>query len=151
MVRQVVAAVGALVAVMGYPLVPQAAADSDQLVLTQGTVLCWISTDNVPFGGGPMVVCQQTTGNRWGASPYAQSPYNENLPLAVERGTGEFHWDKGTIAGRGGPTGQPMTISSGQTSTINGFTIQADDHRTRITSNVTGHGVLVNAQDVRGF
>lgn len=151
MVRRVVATAAALVAVVAFPSAPQAAADGDQLVLTQGTVQCWVSANNVPFGGGPMLVCEQTTGGRWGASPYAESPYNENLTLAVERGTGEFHWDKGTIASRGGPTGQGMTLSTGQTYHINGWTIQPDDHRTRFTSDVTGHGILLNPQDARGF
>jgi hypothetical protein len=95
-----------------------------------------------------MVVCQLTSGQPWGEAPFAASKEGVRLNLAVVRGTGEFTEEKGTISG---PAGQDINLDSGQTYRINGWTIQPDEHRTRFTYDATGHGMLVNAADVRTF
>ncbi len=151
MIRQVVAASGALIASVAFPLVPQAAADDGQLVTFQGsdgTLNCLVSADNVPRGGGPMVVCQRADGAGFGPAPFSAEKIGQSLNLAVERGTGEFNWDKGSIAGPG-TTG--MVLSSGQTYHIDGWTIQPDDLRVRFTYDNSRHGMLINAVYARGF
>jgi hypothetical protein len=67
------------------------------------------------------------------------------------RGTGEFTWEKGSIAGPGEATDQTINLESGQTYRINGWTIQPDDQRTRFTSDTSGHGMLVSFADIRPF
>jgi hypothetical protein len=70
------------------------------------------------------------------------------MDLAVVRGTGEFTFEKGIIAG---PATGDITLDAGQTYHLNGWTIQPDGHRARFTYDATGHGLLVNIADVRTF
>jgi hypothetical protein len=150
MVREALAASGALIALVAFPVAPHAAADDGQIVeytsAPHGTLRCQVSADNVARGGGPMVVCARADGQPFGGAPFATEKNGVILTLAVERGTGEFHWDKGTVAGASG-----ITLNAGQTYHINGWTIQPDDERTRFTYDATGHGVLINAVVARGF
>lgn len=148
MIRQAVAASGALIALVAFPLAaPAAAADTDQLVLTQsGTLRCLVSADYVPQGGGPMVVCQLTDGQPFPQAPWAATKYSSRLNLAVMRGSGEFLYTKGSVPG----SGADIVLNSGQTQ-INGWTIQADEKRTRFTYDTSGHGVSVNPADVRSY
>jgi hypothetical protein len=95
-----------------------------------------------------MVVCEKTDGQAYGWAPYAASKYNELLPVAVMRGTGEFNWAKGNL---GVPAGQGVTLGPGQTYAVNGWTIQPDEQRTRFTYDASGHGLLINAQQARSF
>jgi hypothetical protein len=149
MVRQVIAASAALIGIVAYPVAATAAADEGQLVsVMSGSLRCLVSADDVSRGGGPMVVCQRSDGQAMGRSPFAASKFNEQLPLVVMRGTGEFHWAKDTIAL---PPGQGIDIGSGQTYQLNGWTIQPDPQRTRFTYDATGHGMLINAEDARSF
>ena len=55
----------------------------------------------------------------------------------------------GSVAGSGGTT--DIVLNDGQTYHINGWTIRPDDHRTGFTDDDSGHGMLVNVQDIRGF
>jgi hypothetical protein len=152
MVRQVVAASGTLIVLAAFPMAPHAAAaDTDQTVLTQSKIRCLVSADNVARGGGPMVVCQRLDGQPWGASTWSTEKHSVARNLAVERGTGEFVWDKGSISASGAPADQDIIINPGQTYHINGWTIQADDYRTRFTYDGTGHGMFINAADVHQF
>jgi hypothetical protein len=99
-----------------------------------------------------MVVCQLTIGQPWGKAPFAASidgaKEGVRQNLTVARGTGEFTFEKGSIAGP--PTGE-INLDAGQTYRINGWTIQPDEHRARFTYDATGHGLLVNFADVRTF
>ena len=147
MVRQVIAASGALIALVAFPLAPPAAADNDQVVLTQsGKQRCLVSTDNVPQGGGPMVTCQLTDGQPFPQAQWATMKNSSRLNLAVMRGSGEFLYDIGSVPG----SGEDIILDNGQTQ-INGWTIQADDQRTWFTYDATGHGVSVSAADVRSY
>ena len=86
--------------VVALPLAPPAAADDGQMIrdrIGQGALL--VSADDVPRGGGPMVVCQPTDGGPFPQAPWAASKFDERLNLAVKRGTGEFTWSKGNIDG----------------------------------------------------
>jgi hypothetical protein len=147
MVRQLLAASVAVIAVTASPLAPYAAADDGQVVITQnGTVRCLVSADNVARGGGPMVVCTPSDGAMFGRAPFTTEKYPQTMNLAIERGTGEFYFDVGTVDSAGA-----ITLNTGQTYHINGWTIQPDPQRTRFTNDVSGHGVLVNAIDARNF
>ncbi len=149
MIRQVLSVSAAFVGLIAMPTAPQAAADADQTVqLSGGQVQCVVSANLVARGGGPMVVCQRADLVAWGKAPWATSKYNERANLAVVRGTGEFHWDKGTI---GVPGGDGISLVPGQTYQINGWTIQPDEHRTRFTYDATGHGLLINPEQARQF
>jgi Ca-activated chloride channel family protein len=149
MVRQVLAASGALIAAVALPSAPSAAADDGQLVqIAGGAVQCLVSADDVPRGGGPMVVCERVDGQAYGIAPYATGKYNETLPAVVMRGTGQFNFAKGSL---GVPPGQGVTVGAGQTYNVNGWTIQPDEHRTRFTYDATGHGLLINAENARSF
>lgn len=148
MIRQLTAASVALVALASFPLVPSAAADDGQVVQTQnGTVQCVVSDNNVSRGGGPWVVCQRSDLAGFGQAPFSTEKYSVSLNLAAQRGTGEFYFTKGSIAG----PGEGTSLSSGQTYNINGWTIQPDDQRTRFTWDATRHGVLINAEMARTF
>jgi hypothetical protein len=99
-----------------------------------------------------MVVCQRTNGLPWGEAPFAASIHSGKegvrQNLAVVRGTGEFTFERGIIAG---PATGDTSLESGQTYRIYGWTIQPDENRTRFTYDATEHGLLVNDADVRTF
>lgn len=82
-----------------------------------------------------------------GASPET-SKWNQRLNLAVVRGTGEFYWDRGLIAD---PVAAPVSVDGGQAYQVNGWTVQPEGLRTRITYDSTGHGIFINAVEIRGF
>jgi hypothetical protein len=83
-----------------------------------------VSADNVPQGGGPMVVCQQTDGQAFPQAPYAAQKNSTRLNLAVMRGSGEFLYDMGGIPGSGEATDRDIILNNGQTYRVNGWTIQ---------------------------
>ncbi|WP_326547380.1 hypothetical protein QGN32_04110 [Mycolicibacterium sp. ND9-15] len=147
MIRQAVTALGA--AVLGaVVLAPPSAADAAQQVLIDsGAVRCVLSTDEVAFGGGPMTVCALTNGQPWGAAPFETSKWNQRPNLAVVRGAGPFVWERGTIAE---PVAAPVSVDS-QTFKANGWTVEPQGMRTRISYDRTGHGFFINAFDIRGF
>jgi hypothetical protein len=148
MIRQVMAASGALVALVALPLAPAAAADEGQtLLIDSGRVRCLVSPDDVPRGGGPMVVCQRTDGLAFAQSVFAASKYNEQLPLAVKRAGGEFYYAKGSVPATGGES----TLAQGQTLNLYGWTIENQGLRTRFTNDVSGHGFYVNQADINQF
>jgi hypothetical protein len=147
MIRQAMVASGALFALVALPLAPAAAADEGQtLLIDSGRVRCLVSPDDVPRGGGPMVVCQRTDGQAFAQSVFAASKYNEQLPLAVKRGGGEFYYAKGSVA----PSGE-TTLGNGQTLNLYGWTIENQGLRTRFTNDVSGHGFYVNQADINQF
>ncbi len=151
MVRHVIAASGALMVLVALPLAPPAAADDGQMIVTPvAKSRCLVSADNFARGGGPMVVCEHLDGSPWGTAQYALEKNSSRLTLAIERGTGEFRWDKGPLSD-GGDTGQPVVVDAGQTYRVNGWTIQGEELRTRFTYDATGHGMLLSAADERGF
>nr|WP_090341596.1 hypothetical protein [Mycolicibacterium malmesburyense]CRL71633.1 hypothetical protein CPGR_02013 [Mycolicibacterium malmesburyense] len=148
MIRRAVTALGA--SILGaVALAAPAAADPDQQVLLQnGTVRCLLSADETTFGGGPMAVCALTNGQPWAGAPFETSKWNQRLNLAVQRGTGEFYWDRGLIAE---PATPPVAVDSG-TYRTNGWTVQPEQgFRTRITNDASGKGFLINDASVRGF
>jgi hypothetical protein len=148
MIGQLTAASGALIALVAFPQLPQAAADPGQIVQIQnGTVQCVVSADDVTRGGGPWVVCQRADLAGFGRAPYSAEKYSVQLNLAAQRSTAEFYFTKGSIAG----PGEGTPLSSGQTYHINGWTIQPEDQHTRFTNDVTDHGMLVNAEEARTF
>jgi len=149
MVRLAGAVFGAVVALLAFPWAPHAAADDGQLfTLSGGQVQCAVSPNNMDRGGGPMVVCQLANGLGWANTQFSTEKYPQPLTLAIERGTGEFHYDKGRIAAA---PGQGIALGPGQTYHIDGWTIEVDEHRNRFTYDESGHGLLVNPQDVRNF
>ncbi len=153
MVRQVIAASGALIALVAFPMAPQAAAaDNGSMVsIESGKVQCVVSADDQQRGGGPYVVCQQTNGQPWGTAQYEQQKNAKRLNLVVVRGTGELRWEMGDISTSGEATGQDIVVNAGQSQHVNGWTIQGEDLRTRITYDATGHGILVSVAYVRQF
>ena len=148
MIRRVIAAAGAIVALVA--LAPPAAADDGRVLMLQGgAVRCALSGDNVDRGGGPMVVCELTNGQPWGMSPWETSKYNQRLNLAIVRGTGELYWDRGTINASDAAGG--LSVTEGQPYQADGWTVTYDGFRTRITNDATRHGLLVTQADVRQF
>ncbi|OBB35725.1 hypothetical protein [Mycobacterium sp. 852002-51961_SCH5331710] len=147
MIRQAVMALGASIlgAVVLAP--PAAAGTGEQVLLQSGTVRCLLSADETTFGGGPMAICALTNGQPWGAAPFESSKWNQRPNLAVVRGTGEFYWDRGLIAE---PATAPVAVDSGSFRS-NGWTVEAEGLRTRITNDASRHGFFVNDATVRGF
>jgi hypothetical protein len=147
---QAAAAVAALIALAVCPLAPGAVADVGSAVLIQrGNVLCAVSANDVPRGGGPTVACQLSDG-----SPFAQSPFSTSKPypklnVAVMRGGGQLEWNLGTAAGAQQVDGQVITIGAGQTYHVNGWTVQGNDIPTSITYDATGHGISIDPDRVR--
>lgn len=152
MIRRTVSALG--VAALGaVVLAPPAAADTGQLVLVDGgAVRCLVSADAVNRGGGPMVTCQRVDGQPWGQAPWETSKFNNRLNLAVVRGTGELYWERGVVpAANDDPAGGEVVVDGAQSYRADGWTIQDEGHRTRFTYDATGHGIFINAGDVRQF
>lgn len=150
MFRRILATSGALVAAAALSMAPQATAADKQIVLIQsGAVRCSVSADDLSQGGGSTLVCEQTNGRAWGDAPYANQKNATRLNLAVLRGTSEFTWDQGSVAA--GTPGQDVTVDAGQTYRTNGWTVQAEGLRTRFTDDSTGHGMYVNATEVKVF
>jgi nitrate reductase NapE component len=147
MVLKVCATLAATIALVLSPLPPRAAAEAGAPVLTQiGGVLCSVSADDVPRGGGPMVTCQRSDGK-----PFAQAPFSVTKPwpmlnLAVVRGTGQFTWELGNIAGP-----PPVNLVAGQTYHFNGWTIKAGETRSDITYDATSHGMFIGPDFVHAL
>ncbi len=148
MVRHVIAASGALAALVAFPLAPSAAADNGQVLLVDnGQVRCQVSADDVARGGGPMVVCQRTDGLPFAQSSWSAEKYSERLPVAVKLGSGEFYWAKGSVPDAAGAT----VLNTGQSLRIDGWTIEAQRLRTRFSYDGSGHGIYVNKADINQF
>ncbi|MGV0791761.1 hypothetical protein [Mycolicibacterium sp. XJ1819] len=149
MFRHVLVVSWALLVGVALPLAPAAAADDGQTVITQsGMVRCAVSADNVARGGGSMVVCQRADGHPFGQSPWAVAKHSFRLPVAVVRGAGQFYWAKDPV---GGAPGNDVVVEDGQSHQVAGWTIRDEGLLTRFTDDVTGHGLLVNAETVRQF
>lgn len=150
MVRRIVTALGMLLVAL--PLAPPAGAAAGVLVVVQdATVRCLVSADDVKRGGGPIVVCERADSQPWGMSPWETSKFNNRLNLAVVRGTGELYWERGSVPAPGEPTAGDAAVGAGQTYRANGWTIEGEGFRTRITNDATKHGILVNEGVVRQF
>lgn len=153
MIRQLVVASGALIALVASPFAPGAwAADGDVAVLIQaGTVKCSLSANDVPRGGGPVAACERTDGQPWGQAMPSAEKYAVRLPIAVMRGGGQFYWDGGNVRDIPPVTGDGPTLGSGQTYNANGWTVDVEGPRTRITNDTSKHGMIVYAEVVRTF
>ena len=77
--------------------------------------------------------------------------YNEQMNLAVVRGTGAFNWDIGNIPGSREATAKDIMLNYGQTYHINGWTIWPTGDGTRFTNDSTGHGMFVSVENVSSF
>jgi hypothetical protein len=147
MVGKLIAASAALIALVVSPLAPLAEADASSPTLIQsGGVLCVVSANDVSRGGGPMVVCQRSDGAPWAQAPFSTTKPWPRLNLAVVRGSAEFYWDAGDIAGP-----QPVNLGSGQTYHVNGWTIQVGDPQTTYLFDATKHGISVGPDFVRSI
>lgn len=150
MVRRTAAALGVGLGIAALAP-PAGAADTGQMVLLQsGTVRCLVSADDRSFGGGPMTVCALTNGQPWGMAPFETSKWNQRLNLAVARGTGEFNWERGLLPDAAALPTAPVSVDGGAYQ-VNGWTFTPEGLRTRVAYDATGHGIFVNAFEVRGF
>ena len=140
MVGKLSAGLVALVALAVVPLPARAVADADAPVLIQTSgVLCAVSANDVPRGGGPTVACQRVDGQPFGQAPFSTTKPNPKLNLAVVRGGGQFQWDYGSVAG-----GQPINLAVGQTYHVNGWTIEAGELRSTYAYGKAEHGFWIN-------
>ena len=151
MFRVTISTVAFLIIAAIFGPAPWAAADNGQSVSTQsGKVRCYVHTNDASHGGGPLVVCQQRDG-----APFPQAPmsaeYNEQMNLAVVRGTGAFNWDIGNIPGSSEATAKDVTLNYGQTYHINGWTVLPSSDGTRFTNEATGHGMFVSVENISSF
>lgn len=136
---KVAAAVAALIAVAACPLSPLAAADAAAPVLVQTPgILCSLSANDVPRGGGPTLACQLLDNGPFPQAPFSETKPNPKLNLAVIRGGGQFQWELGSVAG-----GQPLVLAPGQTYKANGWTVESDNLRSTYTNDVSGHGMWI--------
>ncbi|MFC3775655.1 hypothetical protein [Mycolicibacterium holsaticum] len=147
MIRQAVTA--SATAILGALVLapPAAAASGQQVLLNSGAVRCELSADNYSFGGGPVAVCALTNGQPWGTAPFETSKWNQRLNLAVVLGTGQFYWDRGALPD---PASAPVSVDGGAYK-VNGWTVQPEGLRTRLTYDASGHGIFVTPADIRGF
>lgn len=147
MIRQAVTALGAAL-VGALTMAPHAAADTGhQVTLDSGAVRCDLSADNPTFGTGPVAVCVLTNGQPWGMAPFETSKWNQRLNLAVVQGTGQFYWDRGDLPE---PVSAPVTVDGGEYQ-VNGWAVQPEGLRTKLTYLPTGHGIYINAGNIRKF
>ena len=151
MIRQLIAASGALIAVAAWPLAPQAAADADQVIQIQdGTVRCLVSAADVPRGVKPEVNCE-TNGPKFGESFWSTEKHPGPLNVAVMLGSGEFYFERGDVPGPAEDPGHVASVAAGQTLQVNGWTITGEGFRTRISNDASGHGMFINVTEVRQF
>jgi Ca-activated chloride channel family protein len=125
-------------AVVSLPARAVADADAPVLIQTPGGVLCAVSANDVPRGGGPTVACQLANGQ-----PFAQAPFSTTKPypkmnLAVVRGGGQLQWEYGSVAG-----GQPINLAAGQSYHVNGWTIEAAEGRSTYAYGEAAHGFWI--------
>ena len=155
MLRHTMVAAGTLIGLAALPLAPAAAADGDQIVLTQsGQLRCLVSADNVPRGGGPMVVCAHADGTPWAKTIPATNMNSAPLTVAVKLEGGQFYWATGTATdpnAPAAPSDQGTAVSPGQSVHINGWTITDEPMRTRIENDFTGRGYYINYAEVVQF
>lgn len=152
MVRQAIAASAVVTASIVFPSAGAAAAATGQVVLIEGgQVRCSVSADDLSQGGGPTVVCENISGLPWGQPGFATMKNSVPLNLAVLRGTGQFTWALGSVPAPGETSGDQVPVDEGQTYQVNGWTIQDEGLRTRITYDRSGHGMLVTPAYVRLF
>jgi len=149
MFRKLIAASATMLVLGAGPVAPQAtAADGDQVIrLQDGQLRCLVSAD-YKGRGYAMTVCGRSDGRRFAASPMSTGKYPDRLNLVVIRGTGETWWEAGAVPGA---VAGDVVLSFGQTHVANGWTITTADHRTVIKNDDSGHGLIVNAVDVRQF
>lgn len=151
MIRQAVVASGALVA-LATSFAPVASAADDVTVLIQsGAVRCSLSADDQARGGGPVAACEQLSGTPWAQAQPSQEKYSVRLPIAVIRGPGQFYWDGGNLRDVPAVTGDGPSLGAGQSYSANGWTVDVEGPRTRITNDVSKHGMLIYAEQVRTF
>lgn len=149
MFRQVIAASAATLLLGACPFAPQAAAaDGDQIIRVQnGEVRCVLSAD-YKGRGYAMAICGRSDGRYFGQSPMSTGKFPERLNLVVIRGSGETWWGAGQIPG---PAETDVVLGVGQTYKVNGWTVRTEELRTEIKNDDSGHGLHVNAVDVRQF
>ena len=149
MFRELIAASAALLVFGACPFAPQAyAADGDQVIrVDDGQLRCLLSAD-YKGRGYAMAVCGRTDGRGFAASPMSIGKYPERLDLVVVRGTGETWFEAGAVPASA--TGDAV-LSVGQTYVSNGWTVTTQPGRTVIKNDDSGHGLNVNAVDVRQF
>lgn len=150
MFRDLIAASAAVLLLGACPFAPQAAAaDGDQVVRVQnGEVRCLL-TANYKDRGYPMAICGRSDGGHFGESPMSTGKFPERLNLVVIRGAGETWW--GGAGQIPGPAEGDVVLGVGQTYTVNGWTVRTEELRTEIKNDDSGHGLHVNAVDVRPF
>ncbi|MCV7154361.1 hypothetical protein [Mycolicibacterium pyrenivorans] len=149
MFRNLTAASAAVLLLGACPFAPQAAAaDGDQVVRVQnGEVRCLL-TANYMGRGYAMAICGRSDGGHFGESPMSTGKFSERLNLVVSRGAGESWWGAGQIPG---PAEADVVLGVGQTYRVNGWTVRTEELRTEIKNDDSGHGLHVNAVDVRPF
>ena len=136
---KVTAAVVAPIAMVVCTLPALAVADASAPALVQfNGVLCSLSANDVPRGGGPMAVCQLSDGGPFPQAPFSTTKPYPKLNLAVVRGAGPFQYELGSVAG-----GQPVNLALGQTYHANGWTFLAAEGRSTVSYDSTGHGIWI--------
>ena len=139
MIRAIVAVAAFLVGSSGGPWAPSAvAAEGDRTVRFQdGQIRCVFSAD---FEGRrfPAAVCGRTDGK-----PFMVSPGKQNL--AVLQGGGEQYFIQGTVPG---PETADEVLGTGQTYSVNGWTITTEELRALIYYDIGRHGMRINPVEV---
>lgn len=149
MFRDLIAASAAVLLLGACPFAPQAAAaDGDQVVRFQnGEVRCLL-TANYKGRGYAMAICGRSDGGHFAKSPMSTGKFPVRLNLVVSRGPGEMWWEAGEVPG---PAEGDLVLGVGQTYKVNGWTVRTEELRTEIKNDDSGHGLQVNAVNVRPF
>jgi len=149
MFRELIAGSAAMLVLGACPFAPRAtAADGDQVIqVDDGQLRCMLSAD-YKGRGYAMAVCGRTDGRGFGESPMSTGKFPVRLNLVVVRGTGEMWWEAGAVPASA--TGDAV-LSVGQSYVSNGWTVTTQPGRTVIKNDDSGHGLNVNAVDVRQF
>jgi hypothetical protein len=139
---------------------PSAGASEGQEVTTQsGRVRCWVTaTGSVlsltpPDGAGGYVICEAGKPTSDGSlGGFESAPMFEDPPLHMTNATvdaaGNFSF---LMANLGQVSENQLTLSYGQTYSIQGWTILSGPDGTRFTNNATGHGMFVSVENTYAF
>jgi hypothetical protein len=136
------AVIGLISLALAGVLPPSAFADPNdyQYVRTEsGKVRCVISAAHV--------ACERTSADGFPDAPAGQ--YGGHWHDAGLDADGNFNWSDGNIGG--GAENQDLVLTYGDTYRIKGWTILPSFDGTRLTNDVSGHGMFVSIDGVSSY
>jgi hypothetical protein len=139
--RRTAGVIGLTALTLAGAMPPSAVADPNdyQYVRTQsGKVRCVISAAHA--------TCERTSADGFPDAPASQYGHWNGAGLDAD---GNFEWSNGNIGG--GSENQDVVLTYGNTYRFKGWTILPNFNGTRLTNDVSGHGMFVSIDGVDSY